>query len=162
MPVARAGDRFGHTPLGILDGAALVVTAGAIILETVADEQLRAFRLAPATPGRILDTGVWSLCRHPNYLGELTFWWGLYLFGLAADPSWWWAFVGPLAITLMFARVSVRLIDKRSLARRPGYGEHIEARAGSVSVAVGEARRASGRQPLQNSDPIRFARLPPP
>ncbi len=117
---------LGTRPLGILDVAALVVTAGAVILEAVADEQLRAFRLAPATPGRILDTGVWSLCRHPNYLGELTFWWGIYLFGLAAEPSWWWTVVGPLGITLMFARVSVRLIDKRSLARRPGYGEHMK------------------------------------
>lgn len=82
-------------PLSVLDGLALLVTAGAIATEAVADEQLRAFRLATPSPGRVLDTGLWAICRHPNYLGELSFWWGLYLFALAADPSTWWAIVGP-------------------------------------------------------------------
>jgi steroid 5-alpha reductase family enzyme len=116
----------GTRPVGVLDGVAFAVTAAAIALEAIADQQLRAFRLALATPGRILDTGVWAMCRHPNYLGELTFWWGLYLFALAADPSWWWAVVGPLSITLLFALLSVPLIDRRSLARRPGYRDHMQ------------------------------------
>jgi steroid 5-alpha reductase family enzyme len=116
----------GTRPLGVLDGLALAVTSGAVVLETVADEQLRAFRLGSPPPGAILDTGLWSLCRHPNYLGELSFWWGLYLFGIAADPSWWPAVVGPLSITALFAFLSVPLIDKRSLARRTGYRAHME------------------------------------
>jgi steroid 5-alpha reductase family enzyme len=116
----------GVEPLGLLDAAGFVVTAGAIALEGVADEQLRAFRLSKPPPGRVLDSGLWSLCRHPNYLGELSLWWGLYLFGLAADRSAWWMSVGPLGITLLFAFVSVPLLDKRSLARRPGYAQHME------------------------------------
>jgi steroid 5-alpha reductase family enzyme len=115
----------GTERLGPLDGAAFLVTAGAIVLEGVADQQLRAFRLSKAPPGSILETGVWSLCRHPNYLGEIGLWWGLYLFALAGDRTAWWAFAGPLAITLLFAFVSVPLLDKRSLERRPGYREHM-------------------------------------
>jgi steroid 5-alpha reductase family enzyme len=115
----------GTEPVGVLDAVALVVTAGAIALEGVADQQLRAFRLSSPAPGTILATGVWSLCRHPNYLGEIGLWWGLYLFALAADRSAWWAFAGPLAITLLFAFVSVPLLDRRSLERRPGYRDHM-------------------------------------
>jgi steroid 5-alpha reductase family enzyme len=109
----------------LLDGLALVVTVAAIALETIADEQLRDFRRAHPTPGAVLDTGVWAHSRHPNYLGELGFWWGLYLFGLAADPSMWWAIVGPVSITLLFVFVSVPLLDRRSVARRPGYARHM-------------------------------------
>ncbi len=116
----------GTAPLGPLDAAAFVVTAGAIALEGVADQQLRAFRLSKAPPGSILDAGAWSLCRHPNYLGEIGLWWGLFLFALAADRSAWWCVAGPLAITLLFAFVSVPMLDKRSLARRPGYAEHMK------------------------------------
>jgi steroid 5-alpha reductase family enzyme len=109
-------------PLGPLDALALVVTAGAIALEPLADEQLRAFRRR-AAPCEICADGVWAWLRHPNYLGELLFWWGLWLFALAADPAWWWSGVGALAITLMFVFASVPMLDRRSLARRPGYAE---------------------------------------
>jgi steroid 5-alpha reductase family enzyme len=111
--------------VSLLDGLGLLVTAAAIAMEATADEQLRAFRLANRSSGRVLDTGVWALCRHPNYLGELTFWWGLYLFGLAADPSKFWMIVGPVSITLLFIFVSTPLLDRRSVTRRPGYEVHM-------------------------------------
>jgi len=117
----------GTHPLSILDGLAFTVTTGAIVLETVADEQLHGFRLASPAPGRIMDEGVWALCRHPNYLGEITFWWGLWLFAMAADPSFFWTVVGPVSITLMFVFVSTPLIDRRSAQRRPGYRAHMES-----------------------------------
>jgi steroid 5-alpha reductase family enzyme len=121
LPALSTGTR----PVGVLDAVALAVTAGAIALETIADEQLRAFRLANPSPGRVLDTGVWALCRHPNYLGEMSFWWGLFLFGVAAAPSTYWAVVGPMSITLLFVFVSTPMIDRRSIARRPGYAGHM-------------------------------------
>lgn len=114
-------------PLGPLDVAALVVTAGAIAIEATADAQLRAFRRDVRDPGRIMDVGLWSRCRHPNYLGEISFWWGLYLFGLAGRRhDWWWTLPGPVWITVMFVTISVPLIDRRSLARRAGYAEHMK------------------------------------
>ncbi len=115
----------GVAPIGPIDLAALAVTALAIWLETTADAQLRVFRLAGQPPGRIMDTGLWAHCRHPNYLGEILLWWGLYLFGLAADRGSWRNIVGPVAINALFVFVSIPLIDRRSLARRPGYAAHM-------------------------------------
>jgi steroid 5-alpha reductase family enzyme len=116
----------GGAPAGVLDAAALAVTAGAIWIEAAADQQLRRFVTSGPEPGAILDRGLWKLSRHPNYFGEMSFWWGLYLFGLAADPSWWWTFVGPLAITLMFRFISLPMIEKRMVERRPGFADHAE------------------------------------
>jgi steroid 5-alpha reductase family enzyme len=106
-------------PLHII---AIIVTAGAILIETAADEQLRRFALR-RQPGQIMASGLWAYSRHPNYFGEVLFWWGLFLCGLAADPAYWWTIIGPLAITLLFLFISIPLMEKRSLASRPGYAK---------------------------------------
>ena len=112
-------------PLNLGFWLATLVTAGAVILETVADEQLRAFVTSRESSGQILNHGLWRISRHPNYLGELGFWWGLSLYGISAAPHAWWVFVGPVAMTAMFVFASIPMLDKRSLSRRPGYAEHM-------------------------------------
>jgi len=116
----------GTRGFGLLDLVAFAVTAGAIAIETVADEQLRAFH-ARKRPGEICTEGLWARSRHPNYLGEMGFWWGLWLFGVAASPGdLWWTAIGPVAITLMFRYASIPMLDERSVLRRPGYAEHMQ------------------------------------
>jgi steroid 5-alpha reductase family enzyme len=115
----------GQAPLGWLDALAIVVTLGAIVIETVADLQLRAF-IKRKQPGTFITSGLWAWSRHPNYFGEIGFWWGLMLFGLAAAPDqWWWIVPGALTMTAMFAFASIPFMDQRSLERRPGYAEHM-------------------------------------
>lgn len=115
----------GPRPVGILDLLAALVTGGAIWLETVADRQLHRFLQGPARD-RTLASGVWAWSRHPNYLGEVLFWWGLWLFGLGADPAFWWTVIGPLVMTALFVFISVPMIDRRMLARRPDYAARLE------------------------------------
>jgi steroid 5-alpha reductase family enzyme len=111
--------------VGVLDVVATVVAASGVILELVADEQLRAFNRTKS-PGDVCDEGIWAKSRHPNYLGEMLFWWGLWLFALAADPAWWWTAIGPLAMTGMFLGASIPMMERRSLARRPTYAAYAE------------------------------------
>ena len=117
---------MGTGPLGMLDGVASVIIFGAIWIEATADKQLYKFLRGKKKPGEILNKGLWAYSRHPNYFGEIMFWWGLHLLGLAADRSYWWTAIGPLSITLMFLFISIPLIDKRSLERRPHYTEHMK------------------------------------
>lgn len=116
----------GREPFGLLDLAAFALTFGSIWIEARADKQLKRFRDSAPAADAFLKSGLWARSRHPNYLGEMGFWWGLWLFGLAADPSWWWTAVGPLAITLMFHFVSLPMIEQRMLERRPGYAEWVQ------------------------------------
>ena len=117
--MSRAG-----APLGALDALAFLVTLGAIAIESVADLQLRAF-LARRQAGFITQ-GLWAWSRHPNYFGELSFWWGLMLFGIAAAPAqWFWIVPGALAMTAMFVFASIPLMDRRNVERRPGYDAHM-------------------------------------
>lgn len=115
----------GTNSFGILDVVGLIIMAVALGIETLADEQLRRFVTSKQPAGRILDTGLWSRIRHPNYLGEMGVWWGIWVISLAADPGWWWTVVGPVTLTALFVFASIPLLDERSLARRPGYDAHM-------------------------------------
>jgi steroid 5-alpha reductase family enzyme len=126
IPLFPALTRSGFTGLDI---AATVVAGLAIAIEAVADHQLRRYLRSPRDKDGILDSGLWSRCRHPNYLGEILFWWGLFLFGMAANPGGIWSVVyviGPLSITLLFVFVSVPWMDRRMASRHPAWAEHME------------------------------------
>lgn len=115
-----------------LDVVAALVTFGAITVQMISDFQLHAFN-ARKQPGESICSGLWSWSRHPNYFGEIGFWFGLFLFGLAAYPAgWYWMGSGFVAMTLMFLFASIPFMEKRSLERRPGYQQVID----SVSMLI--------------------------
>jgi len=47
--------------------------------EAIADYQKSIFHDNIDNRGKFITTGLWSLCRHPNYLGEIILWLGLFL-----------------------------------------------------------------------------------
>ena len=80
--------------------------------EAVGDWQLKRFLADPSNKGKIMDRGLWRFTRHPNYFGEATMWWGLFILGLDAR-SGWTGIVSPLAITFLLLYVSgVPLLEK--------------------------------------------------
>jgi steroid 5-alpha reductase family enzyme len=113
----------GTAPLGWLDLVAFVVTGGAIAIEGIADEQLRRYRSRAQAPGAIMEEGLWAYSRHPNYFGEISFWAGLFLFGLAADGSSSWRVIGPISMACLFVLGTIPMMEKRSLEKRPAYAE---------------------------------------
>ena len=108
-------------PFGVLDVVVAAVTLLAITVEAVADRQMRSAVAAGHPGNRTFRGGLWSVSRHPNYLGEIGFWWGLYLFALAAGLSHWWTFVGPAAVTTLFLTVSLPMIESRMRKQRSDY-----------------------------------------
>lgn len=112
--------------LGIIDFAPAAITAVAVVIELVSDNQLRRFVLSASPKSEIFSDGLWAYSRHPNYFGEVLFWWGLYLCCLSANLDAWWTIFGPLSITLLFWFISIPLIDKRHLSKRTNYADHME------------------------------------
>ncbi|MBY0427289.1 MAG: DUF1295 domain-containing protein [Cytophagales bacterium] len=117
---------LGNQPLGLFDVLGVVVATMGILFELIADNQLRAFTLNPnRVPGETLKTGLWKYSRHPNYFGEVSFWWGIFLFALPVT-GFEWTIIGPVSITLLFVFISIPMIDQRMLKRRANYAEHIK------------------------------------
>lgn len=50
-----------------------------LLLETFADKQKRDFSNDPKNKNKWIEKGLWNYSRHPNYLGEILVWVGLYL-----------------------------------------------------------------------------------
>jgi steroid 5-alpha reductase family enzyme len=110
-------------PLGSLDLVAMTIGALAVVVEATADQQLVDFVRSKPARGSVLQHGLWAWSRHPNYLGEIGFWWSLAGFALASGgPEW--TFAGAAAITALFAFVSIPMMEKRHAARRPSYVEY--------------------------------------
>jgi steroid 5-alpha reductase family enzyme len=111
-------------PFNFLDILAILITFGAILLETIADQQLYKFVKNRENPDKIINRGLWKYSRHPNYLGEILFWWGLFIFALASDLSFYWAVIGPISMSILFIFLSIPLIEKHKLEKRPEYAAY--------------------------------------
>jgi steroid 5-alpha reductase family enzyme len=122
----------GTAQINTLDIIAFIITLGAIILETGADNQLHKFREDESNRDKVNNMGLFYYSRHPNYFGEICFWWGLFIFGLSADPSYWWTIIGPLSITLLFFFISIPIMEKHNTKKRSSYAEYMK----SVSILV--------------------------
>ena len=104
--------------LGPLSWIGTTVCVLSVILCEVADRQLKAFKDAAHPPGSLLDTGVWAWVRNPNYLGEVGFWWGLWLLAVGSGWTYFWTIVGPAWITALFLFISIPLKETRMAERR--------------------------------------------
>lgn len=108
-------------PIGWLDAVAFAVAGGAVVVEGVADVQLRRFARERADPSQIMQSGLWAWTRHPNYLGEIGFWLGLFLFAVATGTESAWTGVGVGLMVLLFVGVSIPMMERRMVDKRPGY-----------------------------------------
>jgi len=108
--LVNASSQPGLTPLDYLG---LLVWLIGFYFEAVGDRQLADFKEDPANKGHVIKSGLWKYTRHPNYFGEATMWWGIFLVALSV-PSGWTAVISPLTITLMLLYVSgVPMLERK-------------------------------------------------
>jgi steroid 5-alpha reductase family enzyme len=118
------GAMQGDASLGLLDYFGMAVFLFGLVWESLADFQLARFLRDRTSKDAVLDTGVWRYSRHPNYFGEFTLWWGLWLLAVAAGA--WWTIVGPLLLSFFLLKVSgVAMLEKDIAERRPAYLNYI-------------------------------------
>ncbi len=92
-----------------------------VLYEIIGDQQLYNFRQLKSN--NIIYSGLWKYSRHPNYYGEILFWWGLFIYGVDSInfiPLFFW----PISMTLMFLYVSIPWIEKKILLTRPDYSKY--------------------------------------
>ena len=101
-------------------GGLLMLTG--ILLEIFADVQMHEFRTNQDNKEKVINIGLWKYSRHPNYLGEITFWWGVYVLSVAAHPPTYYI-SGAIAITLLFLIISIPMMEKR-MKNKIGFAEY--------------------------------------
>lgn len=67
----------------------------------------------------LLQTGLWSITRHPNYFGESVMWFGIALYALLNGAPWF-VVVSPITITLILRFISIPLLEEK-MSKREGW-----------------------------------------
>ena len=113
----------------IYDIVAAIFTFLAIMIEWIADEQLLRFKKS-GSKNSFMNSGLWSFSRHPNYLGEISFWLGLFLFVISANKlnstTGYWTVVGFVFMVILFKFISIPMMEKRNIERKEGYREYVK------------------------------------
>lgn len=115
---------IGQERFTLLSAAGAVVMLVAVNLEYVADKAIHDFLQEHARERKTCNVSVWKYSRHPNYLGEMLFWTGLYLYFLPLCPDRWYAGLGFLSIILLFCLVSIPMMERHNLERRADYAAY--------------------------------------
>lgn len=105
---------------------ALVWSVG-LAFETIGDRQLAAYKAEPKeTRPTVMDRGLWGWTRHPNYFGDATVWWGLWL---AAGLASGWGVglatvVAPVAMTFFIRNVTGAKLLEKKMSQREGWDDY--------------------------------------
>lgn len=107
----------------------IFVVLGALVwllgfyFESTADRQLKAFIANPENRGKILSTGLWKYSRHPNYFGEATMWWGIFIIAFFTTGNIF-LIISPITITVLVRFVSGVPLLEKSMQKNPGFAQY--------------------------------------
>ena len=121
-----------HTQVA-LDGWALfgvLIWLGGFALEVIADRQKSAFKADPANEDAFIRSGLWAWSRHPNYLGEILLWFGIFVISVPVLTGWQWvAAISPVFVFCLLTFISgVPLLESRGRRKwgsDPAYQEYL-------------------------------------
>lgn len=109
ITVAMVEDR----PVDAITWVGIGLAVVGLFFEAVSDAQLARFRADPVNAGRIMDRGLWSWTRHPNYFGDLCVMFAFWLIACGA-----WVGVATIFAPVLMTYMLVRKTGKRMLDRR--------------------------------------------
>ena len=114
----------GAQDANLLTYAGFAIAAFGASFETIADAQMARFKATRSAEDTVMDRGLWRYSRHPNYFGEATFWWGIWI--ASASMGGAWTVFSPLLMTWLLTRVSgVPLLEADLQQRSPAYRDYL-------------------------------------
>jgi steroid 5-alpha reductase family enzyme len=109
--------------INLLDFIGVAIWLYGFYFESVGDAQLARFIKDPANKGKLMQSGLWAYTRHPNYFGEVTQWWGIWIISLST-PGGVFGIIGPITITFLILKVSgIPLLEKK-MRENPEFEEY--------------------------------------
>ena len=97
--------------------AGFIICLLGVLYEIISDQQLYKFKMMNKG---IMNSGLWKYSRHPNYYGEILFWFGLFFYGIT-QANLLYLLLNPILMLLMFIYISIPWIENKILKTRPQY-----------------------------------------
>ena len=101
----------------------IIIWLSGFIIEIIADEQKRRFKLDPSNQHSFINKGLWSWSQHPNYFGEIILWIGVTLVALPALSGWQYlSLISPVFVFFLLTKISgIPMLDS---AARNSWGDN--------------------------------------
>lgn len=128
----------GYTQYTPYDIVGFILFGLGLLCEGVADQQKFNFRNDPANRGRWCAVGLWRYSRHPNYLGEIMVWWGLWGVSCSVlQGAQWTAVLSPLFTSFILLFFSgMPLLEEKSDKRHGGKEEYLEYKSSTSPLLL--------------------------
>ena len=113
-------------PIGTLALIGCLIWLIGFLFEVIADHQKSAFKKIPENQDKFIQSGLWSISRHPNYLGEIVLWIGVAIVAIPVLQGWQWAMLSsPFFVALLLIRVSgIPLLEKKADEKWGGQSDY--------------------------------------
>lgn len=122
VQIAQIAPLPGH--FTVFDLAGILVWLAGITIEASADYQLSRFIADPGNRGRVMRYKLWKYSRHPNYFGESTIWWGIFIIACQVEYGAL-TVISPLLITYTLLKLTgVSLMEETIFKDNPEYDEY--------------------------------------
>lgn len=95
-----------------------------VLLEFFADRDMHKFKEIRTDRSQIINIGLWKYSRHPNYLGEILFWYGVAFTLMFPTTNYWYLILGAVLNTLLFLFISIPLAENHMKNYKPGFDEY--------------------------------------
>lgn len=124
-----------RSDFGIIGIIGIILWLTGFVIEIVADEQKRKFKLDPSKQNSFITDGLWGWSQHPNYFGEIVLWIGVSLVALPGLSSWqYFTLISPVFVFILLTRISG--LPMLNSAARKRWGDDPEFMAYKKSTPV--------------------------
>ena len=124
-----------RSDFGIIGIIGIILWLTGFVIEIVADEQKRKFKLDPSKQNSFITDGLWGWSQHPNYFGEIVLWIGVSLVALPGLSSWqYFTLISPVFVFILLTRISG--LPMLNSAARKRWGDDPEFLAYKKSTPV--------------------------
>ena len=124
-----------RSDFGIIGIIGIILWLTGFVIEIVADEQKRKFKLDPSKQNSFITDGLWGWSQHPNYFGEIVLWIGVSLVALPGLSSWqYFTLISPIFVFILLTRISG--LPMLNSAARKRWGDDPEFLAYKKSTPV--------------------------
>lgn len=113
-----------NTKISVYTIIGFVVCIASAMMQLTSDAQMK--RHKRSYPGMHIDIGLWKYSRHPNYFGEVMFWWGIFIMTLSLTQSFALRILGAVLMTGLFVFISIPMMERHVEQKTPEYKEYKE------------------------------------
>ncbi len=110
-----------NSPISFYTVLGFVICISSASIQMVSDKQMESHRMQKTSEN--INTGLWAYSRHPNYFGEVMFWWGIFIMTIGISTPLL-AISGAVLMTLLFVFISIPMMEEHVQEKNPSYIEY--------------------------------------